>query len=88
MGFDSFLGSGDGGLSGWQLFIWGINRNREHTHKIDDMKNMHKIETHVSTVQQGSTMCLMLQKSMLTMVEQVVVLNFLNVIQNIKLMQF
>ena len=50
-GFDSFFGSGDGSLSGWQRFIVGISRDREYTHKIDGVNNMHKIETHVSTVQ-------------------------------------
>ena len=49
--FDSFLGLGDGGLSGRQRFIVGINWDREYTHKIDGVNNMHKIETHVSTVQ-------------------------------------
>ena len=49
--FDSFLGSSDGGLSGQQQFIVGINRDWEYTHKIDGVNNMYKIETHVSTVQ-------------------------------------
>ena len=66
--FDSFFGLGDGGLSGRQRFIVGIDRDRKYTHKIDGVNNMHKIETQISTVQKGSTMCSMHQKSMLAMV--------------------
>ena len=45
--FDSFLGSGDGGLSGRQRFIVEISRDKEYVHKINGVK----IKTHVSTVQ-------------------------------------
>ena len=86
MVFDSSLGSGDGGLLGRQQFIVGINRDKEYTHKMYCVNNMHKIETHVSTVQQGSTMCSMNKKSMLVMVEQIMLLSSLNVIQNKKSM--
>ena len=49
--FSSFLGSGDGGLSGRQWSIVGISQDKEYAHKIDGVNNIHKIKKDVALVQ-------------------------------------